>query len=100
VHHSCALISHTIAHEIGHIVGARHDPTVDPMDKPYAYAHGYINGSKWRTLMSYKEGCGGCPRIPHWSNPRIMHNGEPTGTARNDAARVIIQEAERVSKFR
>jgi peptidyl-Asp metalloendopeptidase len=100
VHHSCALISHTIAHEIGHIVGARHDPTVDPMDKPYAYAHGYINGSKWRTLMSYKEGCGGCPRIPHWSNPRIMHNGEPTGTAGNDAARVILQEAERVSKFR
>src|SRR5262245_1111192 len=100
VHHSCALISYSIAHEIGHIIGARHDRTVDPMDKPHAYAHGYINGSKWRTLMSYKEGCGGCPRIPHWSNPRIMHEGEPTGTASNDAARVILQEAERVSKFR
>jgi peptidyl-Asp metalloendopeptidase len=100
VHHSCALISYSIAHEIGHIIGARHDRTVDPMDKPYAYAHGYINGSKWRTLMSYKEGCGGCPRIPHWSNPRIMHEGEPTGTASNDAARVILQEAARVSKFR
>ena len=30
--------------------------------------------------MSYKEGCGGCPRIPYWSNPRIMYKGEPTGT--------------------
>jgi peptidyl-Asp metalloendopeptidase len=100
VHHSCALISHSITHEIGHIIGARHDRTVDPMIKPYAYAHGYINGSKWRTLMSYKEGCGGCPRIPHWSNPRITYMGEPTGTAGNDAARVILQEAERVSKFR
>ena len=100
VHHSCALISHSITHEIGHIIGARHDRTVDPMDTPYAYAHGYFNDSKWRTLMSYKEGCGGCARIPHWSNPRIMHNGEPTGTASNDAARVILQEAERVSKFR
>jgi len=100
VHHSCALINHSITHEIGHIIGARHDRTVDPMTKPYAYAHGYINGSKWRTLMSYKEGCGGCPRIPYWSNPRIMYMGEPTGTVGNDAARVILQEAERVSKFR
>jgi len=100
VHHSCALISYSITHEIGHIIGARHDRTVDPMTWPYVYAHGYINGSKWRTLMSYKEGCGGCPRIPYWSNPRIMYMGEPTGTASNDAARVILQEAERVSKFR
>jgi hypothetical protein len=100
VHHSCALINYSITHEIGHIIGARHDRTVDPMTKPYAYAHGYINGSKWRTLMSYKDGCGGCPRIPYWSNPRIIYMGEPTGTTGNDAARVILQEAERVSKFR
>jgi hypothetical protein len=100
VHHSCALISYSITHEIGHIIGARHDRTVDPMTKPYAYAHGYINGSKWRTLMSYRDGCGGCPRIPYWSNPRIMYMGEPTGTTGNDAARVFLQEAERVSKFR
>ena len=31
--------------------------------------------------MSYQEGCGGCPRIPYWSNPRILYQGEPTGTA-------------------
>ena len=40
-------------------------------------------------MMSYKEGCGGCPRIPYWSNPRITYMGEPTGTAGNDAARVM-----------
>jgi hypothetical protein len=37
-------------------------------------------------LMSYKQGCGGCARIPYWSNPRIMYNGEPTGTAATVAA--------------
>jgi hypothetical protein len=46
------------------------------------------------------EGCGGCPRIPYWSNPRIKYKGDPTGTAANDNARVILAQAERVSKFR
>ena len=50
--------------------------------------------------MSYKEGCGGCPRIPYWSNPRVMYKGEPTGTAAADNARLILELAERVSKFR
>jgi hypothetical protein len=45
-------------------------------------------------------GCGGRPRIPFWSNPRIMYKGEPTGTAAADNARVILELAERVSKFR
>jgi len=100
VHHSCASITISIAHEIAHIIGARHDRTVDANETPFAYAHGYVNGTKWRTMMSYNEGCGGCPRIPYWSNPRIMYKGEPTGTASNDNARVILEQAERVSKFR
>jgi hypothetical protein len=50
--------------------------------------------------MSYQESCDGCPRIPHWSNPRISYKGEPTGTAANDNARVILGQAERVSHFR
>jgi peptidyl-Asp metalloendopeptidase len=100
VHHSCALINYSIAHEIGHILGARHDRRVDPTITPYPYAHGYVSGTAWRSLMSYNDACGGCPRIPHWSNPRVMYKGQPTGTPSNDAARVILQEAERVSKFR
>jgi hypothetical protein len=100
VHHSCAAITNSIAHEIGHILGARHDRIVDANDTPFAYAHGYINGTKWRDIMSYNDGCGGCPRIPYWSNPRIMYKGEPTGTPANDNARVILEQAERVSTFR
>ena len=100
VHHACAAITYSIAHEIGHIVGARHDRAVDANESPLPYAHGYINGTKWRDMMSYQEGCGGCPRIPYWSNPRIRYRDEPTGTAASDNARVILEQAERVSKFR
>ena len=100
VHHSCAAITYSIAHEVGHILGARHDRAVDPNETPFPFAHGYVNGTKWRDMMSYREGCGGCPRIPYWSNPRVMYKGEPTGTAASDNARVILEQAERVANFR
>ena len=100
VHHACAAITYSIAHEIGHILGTRHDRLVDANDTPFAYGHGFVNGTKWRDIMSYQEGCGGCARIPFWSNPRVKYNGEPTGTPASDNARVILEQAERVSKFR
>jgi hypothetical protein len=100
VHHSCATIIMSIAHEVGHILGARHDRSIDPNNSPFAYGHGYVNGTKWRDIMSYGRACDGCLRIPFWSNPRIMYRGEPTGTLAEDNARVILEQAERVSKFR
>jgi Metallo-peptidase family M12 len=100
VHHSCAVITYSIAHEIGHIFGARHERTVDASNSPFDFGHGYVNGRKWRDIMSYRESCGGCPRIPYWSNPRIRYAGEPTGTAASDNARVILEQAERVALFR
>jgi hypothetical protein len=99
VHHSCAAITISIAHEIGHVLGARHDRGFDSRNEPFAYGHGYVNG-KWRDIMSYQQSCDGCVRIPYWSNPRVMYNGEPTGTLLEDNARVILEQAERVSKFR
>jgi hypothetical protein len=100
VHHACGTVTMSIAHEIGHILGVRHDRLVDGTDTPFAYGHGYVDGSKWRDVMSYNQACGGCARIPYLSNPRIMYKGEPTGTVAADAARVILELAERVSKFR
>jgi hypothetical protein len=100
VHHACATITMSIAHEIGHILGVRHDRFVDKNNEPFAYGHGYVNDTKWRDIMSYKAGCGGCPRIPYWSNPRVLYKGQPTGTPASDSARVILELAERVSKFR
>lgn len=100
VHHACAAVSMSIAHEIGHILGIRHDRHVDATDTPFAYGHGHVNGEKWRDVMSYNGGCGGCPRIAHFSNPRVIYKDEPTGTAAADSARVILELAERVANFR
>jgi hypothetical protein len=87
VHHACAAASYTLAHEIGHLIGARHELS-------------YVNGSKWRDMMGDKRSCGGCPRLPVWSSPTVLVNGEPAGTAELDNARVIAQQAARVAAFR
>ena len=100
VHHDCAATTHSVAHEIGHIIGARHDPSMDKIMIPFPYGHGYVNGTKWRDIMSYRESCGGCPRLPVWSSPNVMIKGEPAGTPEQDNARVLAEEAPRVAAFR
>jgi hypothetical protein len=77
----------------------RHDRAIDANDAPFAYGHGFVNG-KWRDIMSYQQSCDGCVRIPYWSNPRVTYKGEPTGADPADNARIILEQAERVSKFR
>ena len=89
-----------MAHEIGHLIGARHDLNIDKTMTPFPYGHGYVNGTKWRDIMSYKESCGGCPRLPVWSSPKVMIKGEPAGTPELDNARVIAEQAARVANFR
>jgi peptidyl-Asp metalloendopeptidase len=100
VHHECAASSYSLAHEIGHLIGARHDTSIDKNMTPFAYGHGFVNGTKWRDIMSYKASCGGCPRLPVWSSPTVLIKGEPAGTPDLDNARVISEQAARVAAFR
>jgi hypothetical protein len=100
VHHECAASSYSLAHEIGHLIGARHDRSIDKNMTPFAYGHGFVNGTKWRDIMSYKGSCGGCPRLPVWSSPTVLIRGEPAGTPDLDNARVISEQAARVAAFR
>jgi hypothetical protein len=100
VHHECAAATYSVAHEIGHIIGARHDLNLDKTMSPFPFGHGYVNGKKWRDIMSYKESCGGCPRVPIWSSPLVKVRGEPAGTPDLDNARVIREQAARVAAFR
>lgn len=100
VHHGCAVATFSFAHEIGHLIGARHDRTLDQADTPFPFGHGYVNGTKWRTMMSYDKACNGCPRLPIWSSPNIEIAGEMAGTADQYNARVISEQAARVAGFR
>ena len=79
--------SNGLAQEVGHLIGARHEL-------------GYVNGAKWRDIMSYKDTCGGCPRLAVWSNPMVLVDGEPAGTMELNNARVIAEQAARVAAFR
>jgi Metallo-peptidase family M12 len=100
VHHECAAASYSLAHEIGHLIGARHELALDKNMAPFPYGHGFVNGSKWRDIMSYKGSCGGCPRLPVWSSPNLRVKGDPAGTPDLDNARVVAEQAARVAAFR
>jgi hypothetical protein len=87
VHHACAKSNFSLVHEIGHLIGASHE-------------RGYVHGNEWRDIMSYKANCGGCPRLPVWSNPELLIGGAPAGSVGHDNARVIAENAVRVAAFR
>jgi peptidyl-Asp metalloendopeptidase len=103
VHYDCATGYYSFAHELGHLQGARHDPANDPTASPFPYGHGLQHLTPvpaWRTIMAY-DCTGGCSRLQYWSNPNVMYNGTPMGSAAlNDNARVLNETATAVAAFR
>jgi peptidyl-Asp metalloendopeptidase len=99
-HWDCVTGYYTFGHEIGHLQGARHDPSTDSTNTPFAYGHGYRHRSAWRTVLAY-DCSDGCPRVLQFSNPDVNYNGNPTGnTSRSNNARVINETANIVSGWR
>lgn len=82
VERTCLLMPiYTVAHELGHNMGLNHarSDEDEPGAGSYPYAYGYKHpGGLFHDLMAYP--CpGGCPAIPHYSNPDVTWCGEPTG---------------------
>lgn len=103
LHWGCATGNSVFAHEIGHLLAARHDPSVDPSTKPFAYGHGYQykKGPRWRTIMAYPCLDEECPRVNYWSNPKKKYNGKPMGTKNlNDNVRVLNMTRSAMAGFR
>lgn len=101
VNRDCSLQNYSFAHELGHIFGCRHDFFTDPDSIPFSYGHGFINGTLWRCVMSYPDGCGGCKRIPYWSNPDLILDGKSAGSKeREDNIEVMKQTAKLIASFR
>lgn len=94
-------VKFSFTHEIGHLFGAEHD-AINASDPPsYPWAHGYIKGNSWRTMMAYQQGCHPCNRLPFWSSPLVNYSGAAMGSAdKEDNARVLRENSRAVSEFR
>jgi len=98
---TCAVGNLTFAHELGHNMGSHHNPENGGTPTfPYAFGH-YVNGS-YRTVMSYVDPCtSGCTRVPYFSNPNVIFNGQPTGINNaRDNARSIELTADWIANYR
>jgi hypothetical protein len=96
IHHECASTMYSLEHESGH---ARHDRALDDSSQPFPYGHGFVHGNEWRTMMSYMESCGGCPRRPIWSSRDVKVVGVPARDAETNNTKVIRENAARVAAF-
>lgn len=93
----------TFGHEVGHNMGMQHDPAngATPANAIFPWAFGHFVKNNWRTVMSYPNPCGACTRAPHFSNPNVLYEGQPTGiVGERDNARVGNRTAPTIANFR
>jgi hypothetical protein len=85
-------------------MGMEHDPAngYPPASASYPWSFGHFVNASYRTVMSYSNQCGdGCPRVPHFSNPAVLHAGVATGIAdQRDNHRTADLTAPIVANFR
>jgi hypothetical protein len=97
-----ALSGFTMAHELGHNMGLQHDrANSGGQQGAFQYAFGWQEPGFFRTVMAYECSAVSCPRVGHFSNPRVSYQGRPTGrVGSEDNALALDQTALVVSNFR
>ncbi len=95
-----------LAHELGHNMGGNHNRP-ETAGNMTAYGFNFVgdDGVHYRTVMSYGypgEGLATTTGIPHYSNPAVLYEGQPTGKLDSeDMAESIRYWAPRLSnKYR
>jgi hypothetical protein len=110
----CAVAELTFPHEVGHNLGLHHDVYVAPGPGAFAYSHGYVNLDSldapsgrpgFRTVLAYNGACtdagGTCFKIPYYSNPEFLFDGQRMGDASfADNARSTREALPYASAFR
>ena len=84
-------------------VGDVADPGENPNPNPNGNTPGAQNAQKLyedNVFPIVQANCGGCPRLPIWSNPDVLIRGVPAGSVGHDNARVIAENGLRVAAFR
>jgi len=85
-------------HEWGHNCGMHHDlPNAGSC--PNGYGCGWCFGNGFKDVLTYPSPCGG-NRKAYYSNPDILDNGTPTGTATANNARILRERAPVLANFR
>lgn len=111
VTYSSCLSNQTLAHEIGHNQGDAHDRANSNVAGTFPYSYGHrrcvTDGTGFRTIMSYSNGCAGGTRINNFSNPNVLYGGYATGISYEldpansaDNARSMNNTADTVAAFR
>jgi hypothetical protein len=92
------------AHELGHNMGCCHAPgdgggcqSGGLYDYSVGYRYNGDSGTLWRTVMAYSPGL----QIPHFSNPGVSYDGDPTGVpGEADNALTITQTSPTIAAMR
>ena len=97
--YNCIGSYDSFAHELGHNQGNVHNKENTTIAGANSDSYGYRVCGAYRDIMSYN--CSGEPRIPYFSNPNVLYNGQPTGLIGfNDTARSMNATAATVASFR
>jgi len=76
------ILNRTFVHELGHIMGCEHARPEATGSGSYPFSFGHRNAAgTWRTVMAFPPGI----RLNQFSNPNVLHQGEPTGVPQGAA---------------